>query len=186
MRLGVGGPNTGPYTAPLPGGSISYLWGGLDPISLLDSYDEKIETDPGEILFMSSSGSNLGNAAFSLAVPIYSGAGAPTKIALFRSQANKDRYVQMINDGSLLIVFGLNCQWGIISGPAFNFEKKLSHWAQPGLGSIAVERFSKGRDTVTVLGLNLFSRGDDWHATKDHWKHAITAFSLLGLCSWLL
>ena len=39
------------------------------------------------------------------------------------------------------------------------------------------ERFFKG--TVAVLGVNLYSRGDDWNATKEPWKHAITAFNLL-------
>jgi hypothetical protein len=30
-----------------------------------------------------------------------------------------------------------------------------------------------------VLGVNLYSRGDDWNATKKHWKYAIEAFEHL-------
>ena len=178
LRLGVGGPHTGPYTAPIhtdPTGP-SHLWGGLDPISLIDRHNEDIGTDAGGVLFISRSGSNVGKPEFYLDVPIYTGSST-LKRALFRSAENRDRYLQMISDGSLMIMFGLNCQWGIISGPATDFLGRGSHWAQPGLAAIAVERFFKGK--VTVLGVNLYSRGDDWNATKEPWKHAITAFNLL-------
>jgi len=66
---------------------------------------------------------------------------------------------------------------GVISGPATGFAGRASHWAQPGLAAIAVERFFKGR--ITVLGVNLYSRGDDWNATDERWEHAIKAFNLL-------
>jgi len=178
VRLGKGGPHTGPYTAPLhtdPGGP-SYLWGGLDPISLIDRFDSNIEADPGGVVFISRTGSDVGKPEFSLEVPIFPGS-ATSKTALFRSPANRDRYVQMVSDGSLMIMFGMNCQWGVISGPATGFAGRASHWAQPGLAAIAVERFFKGR--ITVLGVNLYSRGDDWNATDERWEHAIKAFNLL-------
>jgi hypothetical protein len=180
----VGGPHKGPYTAPLhtdPDGP-SYLWGGLDPISVLDRYDEDIEADPGRVIFISRSGSNLGNPEIFLDLPPYLGAPKETyNRALFRSEDNRRRFIAMTNPESrdkLMIMFGLNCQWGIISGPATGGARD-SHWAQPGLAAIAVERFRRGRGTVTVLGLNLYSRGDDWNATARRWKYAIEAFESL-------
>lgn len=177
LRLEKGGPLRGPYTAPLhtnPTGT-SYLWGGLDPISILDRYDQNIGADRGKVLFISRSGSDIGNPEFFLELPTYPGSPV-SKRALFRSAENRDRFVRMTNTGSLMIMFGMNCQWGVIAGPASGFASK-SHWAQPGLAAIAVERFLDGR--VTVLGVNLYSRGDDWSATSKRWRHAIQAFESL-------
>lgn len=178
LRLGKGGPESGPYTAPLHTdlNGPSYLWGGLDPISLLDRYDEDIATDRGRVIFISRRGSNLGTPEHYLDIPIFPGSSTVQR-ALFRSAENKDRYIRMIDDGSLMVMFGMNCQWGVISGPATGFGGRESHWAQPGLAAIAVERFFRGK--VTVLGVNLYSRGDDWNATKQRWRYAIEAFELL-------
>jgi hypothetical protein len=177
LRLGKGGPYSGPYTAPLhtdPAGP-SYLWGGLDPISAIDRYDEDIATDRGKVVFISRSGSNVGKPEYYLDLPIFPGS-ATYERALFRSAENRDRFVEMMNDGSLIIAFGLNCQYGVIAGPASNGARH-SHWAQPGLAAINVERFFGGR--VTVLGVNLYSRGDDWNAIPKRWKYAIRAFRQL-------
>lgn len=177
LRLGMGGPHTGPYTAPLhtdPTG-LSYLWGGLDPIAALDRYDEDIAADPGKTVFVSRKGSDIGDPLIFLDVPTYPGSPI-TNRALFKTLDNRDRFIQLTEAGSLVIMFGLNCQFGVIAGPVSDFAKS-SHWAQPGLAAIAVERFFGGR--LTVLGLNLYSRGDDWNATSKRWKHAIEAFESL-------
>jgi hypothetical protein len=73
-------------------------------------------------------------------------------------------------------MFGLNCGYGVIAGPATDGARH-SHWAQPGLAAISVERFLGGR--VTALTLNLYLRGDDWKALPKHWKYAIEAFESL-------
>lgn len=176
LQRGRGGPHSGPYTAPLPGTTgPSYLWGGLDPISLLDRYNREIVDDPGGVVFISSSGSDLGKPEHALEVPIYERSRI-FGVALFRSPDKMKKFIQMMNDGSLIIAFGMNCQWGVIAGPASNFASE-SHWAQPGLAAINVERFFDGR--VTVLGVNFYSRGDDWKATQKRWKYAIEAFESL-------
>ena len=177
LRLGMGGPHTGPYTAPLhtdPTG-LSYLWGGLDPIAALDRYDGDIAEDPGRVVFVSRRGSDIGKSSIYLDLPTYPGSPV-TNRALFKTVDNRDRFIQLTQAGSLLIVFGLNCQFGVIAGPVTDFAKS-SHWAPPGLAAIAVERFFGGR--LTVLGLNLYSRGDDWNANPKRWKHAIEAFESL-------
>lgn len=181
LLLGKGGPHTGPYTAPLHDdkhGRDSYLWGGLDPIALIARYNKDIQADPGGVVFISRSGSDLGDPSISLPVSISIGGTPTTFTALFKTDVNRTKYLQMMSEGSLMVMFGLNCQWGIISGPANDFARRASHWAQPGLASIAVERFFDGR--VTVLGVNLYSRGDDWNATAEkRWKFAIEAFERL-------
>lgn len=177
LRLEMGGPNSGPYTAPLhtaPTGD-RYLWGGLDPIAALDRYDGDIATDRGKMVFVSRSGSDLGKPTIFLDLPTYPGSPVVNR-ALFKSVDNRDRFIQMTEAGSLVLAFGLNCGFGVIAGPVHDFAKH-SHWAQPGLATIAVERFFGGR--LTVLALNLYSRGDDWKATPKRWKYAIQAFESL-------
>tara|TARA_R110002096_G_scaffold168538_10_gene339404 strand:+ start:2011 stop:2739 length:729 start_codon:yes stop_codon:yes gene_type:complete len=173
-----------PYIAPLssdPEGP-QYLWGGLDPIEVIKVHESKIADDPGQTLFISRSGSTLGSPDFPLQVPIYD--GGPSETALFKSAENRTQYEQMMAEGTLLVTFGLNCHWGIISGPATNFTGH-SHWAQPGLAAIVVDTIKvKNPDTkknvnVTVVGANLYSRGDDWNATKKRWQYAVEAFLLL-------
>ena len=180
LRLGLGGEHSGPYTAPLhtdPLGLLGthYLWGGLDPIAALDSYDKDIAADAGNTVFVSRKGSDIGDPEIFLDVPTYPGSPV-TNRALFKKPENRDRFIQLTEAGSLVIMFGLNCQYGVVAGPVTDF-KKSSHWAQPGLAAIAVERFFGGR--LTVLGLNLYSRGDDWNANPKRWKHAIEAFESL-------
>jgi hypothetical protein len=190
LRVGAGGAFSGPYTAPRhsdPTGP-SYLWGGLDVIAVLDRYDEDVKEDRGGAIFINRDGKDIGDpnkcrvspTDSSLATPedcyldVPTYPGSPVlKRALFKFKANKQRFSQMTNDGSLIIAFGLNCAWGVIAGPAEN-ELDGSHWAQPGLAMIGVERFFGGK--VTVLNLNLYMRGDDWKATEKRWKHAIEAF----------
>jgi hypothetical protein len=191
-RRGATGYETaGPYTAPLPGTTgPSFLWGGIDVIEVLKTYDDKIGTDPGRVIFIDRDGDELGNTVdddlvvpnvpVAVRVPAYVGqpqAAWPT--ALFQSQANANEFLRLTRSGALVIAFGLNCQWGIIAGPqsAATGGKGSSHWAQPGLAAINVERLFDGR--VTVLGMNLYLRGDDWNATKHRWKHAIDAFEQL-------
>ena len=171
LKAGLGEP----YLAPLhtaPEGPL-YLWGGVDPIEVIAIQEEDGDTDPGGTLFISRSGSTLGSTTFPLEVPIYK--DGPSATALFKSAANRATYEQMIADGSLVIAFGMNCHWGIISGPATNYEGH-SHWAQPGLAAIVVETFKVKSKKVTVVGLNLYSRGDDSNATSKRWSHASTAF----------
>ena len=191
-RRGATGYETaGPYTAPLPGTTgPSFLWGGIDVIEVLKTYDGKIGTDPGRVVFIDRDGDELGNVVdddlpvpnvpVALRVPAYLGqpeAHWPT--ALFQSQANADEFLRLTRSGALVIAFGLNCQWGIIAGPhaAATGGRGSSHWAQPGLAAINVERLFGGR--VTVLGMNLYLRGDDWNATRHRWKYAGEAFESL-------
>ena len=191
MRGATGYETAGPYTAPLPGTTgPSFLWGGIDVIEVLKTYDNKIVTDPGGVVFIDRDGDELGNTVdddlpvpnvpVAVRVPAYR--GQPKKdwpTALFQSQANADEFVRSTGNGSLVIAFGLNCQWGIIAGPhaAATGRRGSSHWAQPGLGAINVERFFGAR--VTVLGMNLYLRGDDWNATEHRWRYAVEAFENL-------
>jgi hypothetical protein len=158
LRGGTGYETAGPYTAPLPGtAGPSYLWGGIDVIEVLKSYDDSIANDPGRVVFIDRDGDELGNVVddddqnvpVEVRVPAYKGQPeARWLTALFQSQANADEYIRRTNEGSLVIAFGLNCQWGIISGPhgaATGSPGKTSHWAQPGLAAINVERFLGGR-----------------------------------------
>lgn len=95
--------------------------------------------------------------------------------AIFKSAANRAAYEQMVDDGDLVVVFGMNCCWGIVSGPAFNYTRH-SHWAQPGLGSIVVQRENVKGKKITFVGANLYSRGSDWTDSKHRWKWASEAF----------
>lgn len=191
LRGATGYETAGPYTAPLPGKKgPSFLWGGIDVIEVLKTYDGKIGGDPGKVVFIDRDGEELGNTVHddlgnepvAVDVPAFPGQRRrhwPT--ALFQSQANADEFHARIQNGTLIIAFGLNCQWGIISGPQSGKPSK-SHWAQPGLAAINAERVWDGTKMVTVLGMNLYLRGDDWNADtvkENRWKWAGDAFQTL-------
>lgn len=175
LRTGVAGSKSGPYMAPLPGtASPSYLWGGLDVIEVIRSHDKSIVKDFGGTVFISRNGGDLGEPSISLPVETFP-RSRDHRLALFKTEDNRALFEQMTKEGSLVIMFGLNCGWGIISGPVTN-KPEGSHWAQPGLAAINVERFVDGKRTVTVLSVNLYSRGDDWNAIENPWQFAIQAF----------
>jgi hypothetical protein len=191
LRGATGYETAGPYTAPLPGKKRhSFLWGGIDVMEVLKTYDDRIGGDPGKVIFIDRDGEELGNTVHedlgnepvAVDVPAFPGQRRrhwPT--ALFQSQANADEFHERIQDGSLIVAFGLNCAWGIISGPQSGNPRK-SHWAQPGLAAITVEKVWDGTKTVTVLSMNLYLRGDDWNAVSvkpQRWTWAGDAFQTL-------
>lgn len=166
LRAGLGEP----YLAPLhtdPDGP-RYLWGGLDPISLLERYKLRAADDIGGLVFLSRQGGNLGKPEFAADVPIYP--GGPVMPALFASAENRTMFEQRVADGSFMVMLGMNCLWGTASGPGTDGWRRPvhSHWAQPGLGAIYVEQFrhpDSGKD-VTALGAVFYLRADDWQGIR--------------------
>ena len=158
-----------------------YLWGGLDPIALVESYERQIVTDKGGIVFIGWGGAEIGRAEFPLDVPIY--VGGPTKTALFRSAENRDNFRRQSTGETLMVMCGLNCLWGLAAGPATSDRatRQASHFAQPGLAGIFVERMAdpQGREVAT-LGATLYVRADDWHAVqREGWGYIAEAFQSL-------
>jgi hypothetical protein len=181
VRRGLGEP----YRAPLlcePAG-LHYLGGGLDPIAAIERYDSTIEDQPGGVVYI--------NDRMIGAPDIYVDVEYPYRglfeRVLFVSYENKERFETEWQAGRLVLLNGLNCLWGAASGPLSSYRRP-SHWAQPGIGVIVVERVRDNRiGEITAFGLNLTSQGPNWHARGEiAWKSLEVGYTdlLAGFHAW--
>lgn len=161
------------YIAPLhtDRNGPQYLWGGLDPIAMVESYYRQIDRDKGQDVFLSpwprQDRQELGKPEFALEVPVYR--GGPTKTTLFASAANRERFQKQTADGTFMVLGGMNCLWGLACTPATADwpTPQASHFAQPGLGMMYVDRFPDARARqITTVGAVLYFRGGDWKAVS--------------------
>ena len=174
LKEGLGEPYVAPLHTDITG--PNYLWGGLDPIALVERYKQASASDIGGVVYMSYRGGQVGNPEFSADVPIYS--GGPSMPALFVSDENRMAFEKQSAEGTFMVTLGMNCLWGIASGPGTQDQGLHSHWAQPGLGAIWIEEFfnPETEKDVTALGAVFYSKGDDWHAASPYgWGMASTA-----------
>ncbi len=149
------------YRAPLlcePQG-LYYLGGGVDPIAAIELHDRTVEEYPGAIA--SVSGRIIGPAHIYLDIE-YPIRGYFERV-LFVSQANKALFEEKWHRGQIAFLNGLNCLWGVASGPITDYRHS-SHWAQPGLAGIVVEHVNRRRGgDLTALGLNLHAASTRWN-----------------------
>jgi len=139
-----------------------FLFGGLDPIALVDSAESNRERFPDLDFpyanFFAASGSHLGDCEHSTNMDILIGGVATRYVVLFKSTENKTAFDVALSEGDApLPAVGFWCMWGLGNGAS-------PHWAVPNNPQYAVYqmdgklRDKLGLESSTYIGANYWPR----------------------------